>query len=166
MPAALRATGLTGIPLRGPLAITVPGAVRSWGDAHRALGRLSRDAILAPAIELAATGFPAWDGFIAAVEAHGADRRRRARAGCRVLRRSTGRTAAPWRPGELVRLPALAATLERLADDGFDAFYDGDLGERQARASPTPARRVTADDLRDHRSTWDDPIATTTAASG
>ena len=30
----LRATGLTELPRHGPLTITVPGAVRSWGDAH------------------------------------------------------------------------------------------------------------------------------------
>ncbi|MBA2700907.1 MAG: gamma-glutamyltransferase, partial [Chloroflexi bacterium] len=65
---ALRARGLTAIPRFGPLSITVPGAVRSWGDAHARHGRLSRDAVLAPAIELAEAGFPAWDGFIEAVE--------------------------------------------------------------------------------------------------
>src|SRR5262245_42786343 len=32
--AALRAAGLATLPYRGPLAVTVPGAVRSWGDAH------------------------------------------------------------------------------------------------------------------------------------
>ena len=35
-PAALRASGLTTLPYRGPLAISVPGAVRSWRDAHGA----------------------------------------------------------------------------------------------------------------------------------
>src|SRR3954451_14576806 len=30
-PAAIRARGVTTLPYRGPLAITVPGAVRSWG---------------------------------------------------------------------------------------------------------------------------------------
>lgn len=156
--AALRARGLTAIPRRGPLSITVPGAVRSWGDAHRRHGRLSRDAILAPAIELARGGFPAWDGFIDAVEATapqvadalGPD------AGFFALYRPHGR---PWRPGERVRLAALAATLGRLADDGFDAFYDGDLGERQGRALAEAGSPITAADLRDHVSTWEAPIA-------
>ncbi len=57
------------MPLRGPLAITVPGAVASWGEAHARWGRLSREAVLAPAIELAAGGFPASAGWIASVEA-------------------------------------------------------------------------------------------------
>ncbi len=67
--AALRARGLTALPRHGPLSITVPGAVRSWGDAHARHGRLSRDAILAPAIELAREGFASWTGFAAKVEA-------------------------------------------------------------------------------------------------
>lgn len=156
--AALCARGLTTLPKRGPLSITVPGAVRSWGDAHARHGRLSRDAILAPAIELARDGFPAWDGFIAAVErtvspvadALGPD------AGFFAVYRPHGR---PWRPGERVRLPALAATLGRLADDGFDAFYDGDLGERQARGLAAAGSSITAADLRAHTSTWETPIA-------
>ncbi len=155
---ALRDGGLRSIPRRGPLSITVPGAVRSWGDAHARHGRLSRDAILAPAIELAAAGFPAWDGFIDAVETTappiaaelGRD------AGYFAVYRPHGR---PWRPGERVRLPALAATLGELARDGFDAFYDGDIGERQARGLRAAGSAIAATDLREHRSTFDDPIS-------
>lgn len=154
---ALRDRGLHAIPRRGPLSITVPGAVRSWGDAHARHGRLSRDAILAPAIELAAAGFPAWDGFIDAVEATaplvaaelGSD------AGFFRVYRPHGRA---WRPGERVRLPALGATLEALARDGFDAFYDGDLGDRQARGLGAAGSAIAPADLRAHRSTFDDPI--------
>jgi len=67
-PDGLRRSGLRTLPFYGPLTITVPGAVRSWGDAHRRFGRLGRAEILGPAIELAGDGFPAWDGFIASVE--------------------------------------------------------------------------------------------------
>ena len=144
------------MPFRGPLSITVPGAVRSWGDAHARFGRLSRDAVLAPAIELARDGFPASDEFVGDVEAMAPLVAREATGvGFDTVFRPHGRA---WRPGERVRLPALAATLETLARDGFDAFYDGDIGERQARAlaaagSPDHRRRSA----RAH-STWGDPI--------
>src|SRR2546426_8236406 len=49
-PVALRQSGMRRLPLRGPLTVTVPGAVRSWGDAHRRHGQISRDLILGPAI--------------------------------------------------------------------------------------------------------------------
>ena len=90
--AALRDRGLDRIPLRGPLSITTPGAVRSWGDAHARWGRLSRDAILAPAIEQAEAGFPAWDGPDLGRRGH----RRRLRV--RAVGPGAGRDLAPERP--------------------------------------------------------------------
>jgi gamma-glutamyltranspeptidase/glutathione hydrolase len=156
--AALRETGLGAIPLRGPLAITVPGAVRSWGDAHARFGRSSREAVLAPAIELAADGFPASPAFIDIVERMAPLVEEAIGPGAAFLRayRPHGR---PWRVGERVRLPALAATLAVIASEGFEAFYAGDLADRQARALAGAGAAVTIDDLRDHASTWTDPIA-------
>ncbi len=152
--AALRAQGIATLPLRGPLSVTVPGAVRSWGDTHAAFGRLQRGQILAPAIDLARGGFPAWDGFIASVESMAAV----GDASFQQLFRPHGR---PWRPGEIVRRPQIAGTLERLAADGFDAFYEGDLADRQATALATAGSAIRAADFRDHRSTWTEPLATT-----
>ncbi|HET8785544.1 MAG TPA: gamma-glutamyltransferase family protein [Candidatus Limnocylindrales bacterium] len=154
--AGLGAAGHQRIPVKGALSITVPGAVRSWGDAHARFGRLSRDVVLAPAIELARDGFAATNTFAAEVEAM-APLARAAVAGDGFDRvfRSAGHA---WRPGDRVRLPALAATLERLAREGFDVFYDGDLGERQARALGAAGSPITAGDMREHRSTWAEPI--------
>ncbi|HEY3164413.1 MAG TPA: gamma-glutamyltransferase family protein [Candidatus Limnocylindrales bacterium] len=157
--AALRTHGLEALPSRGPLSITVPGAVRSWGDAHARHGRLPRAEVLAPAIELAWEGFPAYDGFIGAVEATlplvvesvGPG------SGFEQVYRPRGR---PWRPGERVRLPALAATLERLAEAGFDDFYEGQIGDRQARGLAAAGCAISAGDLRGHTSTWTQPIVT------
>src|SRR5437764_1017952 len=67
----------------------------------------------------------------------------------------------PWRPGEVVRLPRLAATLERLVDDGFEAFYDGDLAARQCVALAAAGFEIKEADFAAHRSTWAEPIETT-----
>ncbi len=153
---ALRDQGLRRLPLRGPAGITVPGAVRSWADAHRRWGRLSRGEVLAAAIEHADAGFPAWDGLIESVEGTLADTAgARWAAGLRSTWQIDGH--AP-RPGEVMRLPALAVTLRTLADDGFDAFYDGELGERIVRGLVAAGAPFTGDDLRRHRSTWTSPI--------
>jgi gamma-glutamyltranspeptidase/glutathione hydrolase len=155
--AALRERGLTSMPRRGPLTITVPGAVRSWGDAHARFGRLSRDAVLAPAIELARDGFPAWPEFMEAVETTSqmvAEQPGSGNGFAAVYRPRSQR----WLPGERVRLPALGDTLATLAREGFDAFYDGDLGERQARALAAAGSPIALEDLREHRSTWGEPI--------
>jgi gamma-glutamyltranspeptidase/glutathione hydrolase len=158
--AALRARGHRTLPFRGPLAITVPGAVRSWRDAHDRYGRLSRGDVLARAIVLATDGFPAWDGFIASVEATApiVARELGGDSGWAAVYRAAGR---PWRPGERVRLPALAATLSRIADAGWDDFYEGDTAERQARGLAAVGSAIAATDLREHASTWNAPISTT-----
>jgi gamma-glutamyltranspeptidase/glutathione hydrolase len=134
--------------------------VRSWGDAHARYGRLPREAVLGPAIELATGGFPAWDGFIDAVErfSPSVEAALGSEAGFFEIYRPAGR---PWRPGELVRLPALAGTLEQIARDGFDAFYEGDLGSRQSAALQALGLACTPADFAAHESTWTEPIETT-----
>ena len=155
---SLRRAGHQTMPLRGPHSITVPGAVRSWGEAHRRFGRLSRAVILGPAIELARHGFPAWDALIDDVEATAsivAEEVGRS-AGFFAVYRPAGRA---WRPGELIQLPALAGTLETLASDGFDAFYEGDLAQRQARGLAAAGSGIGASDLSDHTAEWGDPLS-------
>jgi len=156
-PEAMRRRGWTRIPLRGPWGISVPGAVRSWADAHRRWGRLSVERLLAPAIELAAAGFPAWPIFRDAVERTAGLASDPWAAGFHRIYRPHGR---PWRAGELVRLPALAATLERLAREGLDAFYEGPLGDRQAAFLRDAGAPFAAADLATHASTWGAPIET------
>jgi len=155
------AAGYETMPRRGPLSITVPGAVRSWADAHARFGRLGLADVLAPAIELAAGGFAASDGYATAVErawAIAADHLdATARGGFGASFRLRDR---PWRAGEIVRRPALATTLGRLADVGLDDLYDGELAERQARFLESSGSPLRLADLEAHRSTWTEPIMT------
>ncbi|HEX5465750.1 MAG TPA: gamma-glutamyltransferase family protein [Candidatus Limnocylindrales bacterium] len=142
------------LPLRGPWSVTVPGAVRSWGDAHARFGRRPWAELLAPAIELA-EGFPAGPGWIAAVE------RSAAIFGpegdwARVFR-PAGR---PWERGERVLITGLAGTLRRLAEEGPDVLYSGALAARAATYLTERGAPLRAADLADHRSTWGEPIAT------
>lgn len=156
--ATLRAQGLETLPYRGPLTITVPGAVRSWGDAHARFGQLPWADLLAPAIELAAGGFPADGAFIRAVEAAAPIFARELGEGARgwsSVYRPHGR---PWRPGERVVLSALAATLERLAVAGPSDLYEGLLAERQAAGLAAAGSPISAADLAAHASSWEAPL--------
>ncbi len=140
------------LPLRGPWTVTVPGAIRSWGDAHARFGRLRWAELLAPAIELA-EGFPASPGWSAAVERStaifgvGSD-------WARVFR-AAGR---PWRVGERVVITGLAGTIRTLAADGPDAAYTGSVAAASARYLADQGAPISAADLAAHRSTWTEPI--------
>jgi gamma-glutamyltranspeptidase/glutathione hydrolase len=157
--AALRARGMATLPFRGPLTITVPGAVRSWDDAHARHGRLPWADLLAPAISLAGDGFPADEHFARAVEAAAPVFERDLGAAARGWATTYRPHGRAWRPGERVRLPALAATLERLAGHGPDDFYAGELAARQAAGLAAAGCPISAADLAAHVSTWEEPLA-------
>lgn len=157
--AALRARGRATLPFRGPLTITVPGAVRSWGDAHARFGRLAWVDLLAPAIELAAGGFPADDAFVRAVEGSAPIFAHELGDGARGWAATYRPHGRPWHPGERVRLPSLAATLERLATAGAADFYEGELAARQAAGLAAAGCGITVADLAAHASTWETPLA-------
>ncbi|MFH0750944.1 MAG: gamma-glutamyltransferase family protein [Chloroflexota bacterium] len=157
--AALRARGMATLPFRGPLAITVPGAVRSWGDAHARFGRLPWGDLLGPSVELADGGFPADDHFVRAVEGSAPVFARELGDGARGWGATYRPHGRPWRPGERVRLPALAATLERLASAGAGDLYSGELAARQAAGLAAAGSGITAADLAAHASTWETPLS-------
>jgi gamma-glutamyltranspeptidase / glutathione hydrolase len=159
-PEALRQGGLSQLPIRGGLSITVPGGVRSWGDAHERFGRLDRGRLLQPAIELADGGFPAWEGFIDSVERTAAWVARDLGASGRPWLETYRPADHAWRPGEIVRLPALAATLRSLATDGFEALYEGEIADSLGRTLAVAGSAITAADLAAHTSTWSEPIST------
>ena len=151
---AARAANGVRLPLRGPWTVTVPGAIRSWGDAHARFGRLPWPDLLAPAIELA-DGFPAswaWQGAVeraAHVFASDSDWARAFRPHGRF-----------WRTGEIVVVPGLATTLRRIADDGPGSPYDGALATRAAVYLASRGAPIDARDLAEHASTWTTPIRT------
>ncbi len=152
---AARGAGLERIPLRGPWSVTVPGGVRSWGDAHARLGRVEWASLFAPAIELADDGFAATAGWQRAVEggavAYGED------GDWAQTFRPAGE---PWRIGARVRLPALARTLGRLAEEGPGALYEGAVGRRSAAYLEQQGSPIRHTDLADHRSDWAEPVST------
>lgn len=149
---AANGTGLEEMPVRGPWTVTVPGAIRSWGDAHARYGRLTWAELLAPAIELA-DGFAASAAWSRAVE--GAGRVFGTGGDWARTYRPRGR---PWRAGERVALPALAGTLRVLAEEGPDAAYSGRLAERAAAYLERAGSPLRAIDFAEHRSDWSLPI--------
>ncbi|WP_051790912.1 gamma-glutamyltransferase [Amycolatopsis jejuensis] len=152
-----RSAGLREIPARGPLSVvTVPGAVDSWCTAHADHGRLPLARLLSPAIDYARNGYPVSAGqsryTAGAAQVLGADP-------------LTERTMLPDgripRPGDLLRLPLLADTLQTVADQGRNGFYEGAVAAEIAAAVQRAGGLLTAADLAAHRSVWSEPISTT-----
>ncbi|QWC86160.1 gamma-glutamyltransferase family protein [Nocardioidaceae bacterium] len=114
--AAMRAEGLTAMPLTGDLrSVTVPAAVDGWLLLHREHGRLPLADLLEPAAELAEQGFG-----VSPLMAPSAPRVAALRGG----EDFAGITAA----AQTMRRPGVARTLRALAAEGRDGFYGGEFG--------------------------------------
>lgn len=120
--AELRDRGLKTVPLGGPEAVTIPGAIDAFCRLSSDHGKLGLDAILDPAIQYADSGVPvaprvAFDWASSESTLQGAARRHYLVNG-----------SVPG-IGQIFAAPGQAEVLRRIAKDGRDAFYTGEVAE-------------------------------------
>lgn len=149
--------GMDVIPWRGPLAAnTVAGAISGWARARDiAPGALPLSRLLAEATAYAREGISITAGGAANALAKGPELRVQPGAYAQVFE-PEGR---PLAEGDRLRQPALAQTLERLARDGLDSFYRGDLALDIAADLAALGSPVAAQDLAAHRAQDTQPLS-------
>ena len=138
--------GPRGMPIRGPHTVTVPGVLSGWAKLHELGGALDWGRILRPAVERATTGMTVSPGLAAMFA--GASRLVLSDPGLRAVFARGGSMPAK---GDLVRQPALAASLKILAHDGVDAFYRGPLGAAFVAGLRAAGSLLTVEDLAAHQ---------------
>jgi gamma-glutamyltranspeptidase/glutathione hydrolase len=134
--------------------VTVPGAVEAWAAVLHSHGRFGLDRALGPAIHYAEHGFPvapriACDWALMAEAL-------RANPGAARHYLIGGRTPEP---GDVMRFPALAATLKAIAVRGPRAFYEDAAADILATLAPRGSW-LTAEDFARHRGEEAQPITT------
>ncbi|MBI4278684.1 MAG: gamma-glutamyltransferase family protein [Armatimonadetes bacterium] len=108
-----------------------PAAADAWMTALARHGTMSFEQVIAPALDLAEHGFPVHDNLARAIRTYGDDLLRNCPTTAEVLMPN----GVPPRPGEILRMPALARTFRSLI-------------EAERRTAGTRAQRITA--ARDH----------------
>src|SRR5260221_6333717 len=132
----------------GGKSVGVPGTVRLLETVHRQHGRMKWADLFAPAIALADRGFavsPRLHMLVAADE-HLTQPRARAHF--------FGADGKPLPGGTLLKNPAYAATLAKLASGGADAFYSGEIARdivETANTHPTNPGDLTLSDLANYK---------------
>ncbi len=149
----LRGRGIEEIPEHGGLPVTVPGAVRLWEDAAQRFGRLPLSRLLEPAREAAEEGYPVSEVIARYWEA------------AEELLRKNEAAAATFLPdgrapgvGRIFRQPDLARTLAAVAENGADAFYEGEIARSIASSVQEAGGYLDEEDLRGHETLWVEPI--------
>ena len=136
---------------KGPKSPLVPGNFAGWWEALRAHGRLQPEVVFAPAIDLAEEGFPLTFRGAAFFAEH------RVRLTTQAAEVFSPGGEVP-RPGTVLTHKRLAQTLRRLAAEGPDPLYKGDLGKRLCDAVQGAGGWLTPEDLAAFRVEWLDPV--------
>src|SRR6478735_8746662 len=137
----------------GSAACAVPGVVAGLHAAHRRYGRLAWTELLRPAAATAARGVSTNGGQKAVFDA------------IRAILTSTPEASAIFAPGgryvregDVIVQKQLAGTIERLADEGPDVLYRGELARAMVDHQHRHGGRLTMADLASYRPVWRRPL--------
>ena len=151
-PDDLRQEGITKIEPGHPASITVPGAVDAFCRLSERFGRIGLDRCLAPAIRYFEEGVPVASRTASDIATAGPDMNDAARA--HFL--NSGR---PYRLGERMRLPGQAKVLRRIAANGRDAFYEGEILDDMLSALADAGGTHAAEDFTATEAVWSTPVS-------
>lgn len=154
-----RSMELDAIPLRGPQAtLTVPGAIGGWQMAMEMAkansGRLPLDMLLHHAVTAAREG-----SAVGKSEARYIIKDDQALFGLPFFKEAYFSEGKQPAAGSLRRFPALAATLQHLAEAGLDDFYRGDVGREMAADLEKAGTPITRADLTKYRAAERQPLS-------
>ncbi len=151
--------GYRRMPFRGWIPVTVPGAPAAWAALWKRFGRLPFGELFEPAISYAREGYPVSPVVAELWKREYED----------LLKYKEDPAFAGWfstflkdghspGPGELMKLPDHAHTLELLRDSRCESFYRGDIADAIDRFSKETGGLLRRDDLENYSPEWADPI--------
>lgn len=143
------------IPAHGPLPVSVPGCVDGWNELHKKFGKLPVKEILQPAIQYARQGYPVTELIAYYWQLN-----------ARILKKYPG-FAKVFMPGgkapvkgQMFKNPALANTLELLANKGFREFYEGKPAKIIDIFMKENKGFLSYKDMASYHAEWVEPLST------
>jgi gamma-glutamyltranspeptidase/glutathione hydrolase len=151
--------GMDKIPAMGPLPVSVPGAVDGWFQLHDKFGSLPMPEILQPAINYAESGFPlteliAW--YMGRSIPYYMNQLKFPNIKETYIDQNGGKLPGE---GEIYKNPFLANTYRKLAENGRDAFYTGEMARTIATFIKEQGGFLSEEDLAGHTSEWVEPVS-------
>ncbi|KAI8343566.1 gamma-glutamyltransferase [Chlamydoabsidia padenii] len=131
---------------RGGLAIGIPGEIRGFELAHKRHGVLPWAQLFEPAIKVARNGFRTNDYL----------HEKLLKAEPWLLEKPEfsqvyAPTGTVAKPGDIIKRPTLADTLETIAIEGADAFYTGRIAESLVKTIQDAGGIITLSDLENYK---------------
>ena len=134
----------------------VPGNPHGWLTMLDTYGSLSREAALAPAIELAEQGI-----VISSSDSRYFEVNEGRLAQFPTSKEAYFPNGGSPQPGYILKQPNLAQSFKTLAAEGLDGFYRGAVAQEIDRFMRETDGLITAEDLESYEPNWETPISTT-----
>ena len=150
-PEFFAAAELERIPSIGPLSVSVPGAVAGWIDAHDRYGSMDFAELLSTGIDYARNGFAVSTRLAQDFEEQGQNLND---AGRDLYLPNSNSPKV----GTLLRNPQLANSLEIVADQGKEGFYNGSIAQKLSAFITEQGGYLRQNDFASHSSTWVTPL--------
>ena len=148
------------IPPYGAASVTVPGTVDGWFALHERFGKRAMADNLRPAIEYAENGAPIPE--IIAYYWNLSEERYRSAHESGMLEEVANAIATYFSPtpreGSLFRNPDLARTYRRIAAEGRDVFYKGEIARRMDAYMQRIGGHLRYEDFAQHEGEWVEPV--------
>jgi len=147
--------GIRTMPERGMLSVTVPGALHGWAQAVARYGTLELRDLFEDALYYGENGFPVTE--VIAGEWKSMEEILLAQQGASRAYLIDGQ--AP-RPGQVFPNRDLARTYKKIARDGIETFYEGEICKAIVEFSQENNGLLSVEDLATHTTTWVEPVST------
>ncbi|XP_071482929.1 glutathione hydrolase 1 proenzyme-like [Diadema antillarum] len=135
----------------GAKSVAIPGEVRGMWEAHQRYGRLPWSDLFQPVIDLARNGFRVGSHLGKALDDLDGKWDQYPTVRTMYTIREENRVAIV---GDTITRPALAATLEAIAEDGPDEFYSGETAQKFVADIKNGGGLLTLADMENYRAEW------------
>lgn len=139
----------------GGLAVGIPGEIRGLWEAHQVGGKLPWKDLLQPTIKLLKEGYTVGIPVAIAMAAQTEVVKRQQGLKDLITNPQTGKF---YVAGDTIKMPKLARTLEIIADEGVDAFYNGTLTKDIVADIRDAGGIITEEDLAGYTAPTKDPL--------
>ncbi len=133
--------------ITGPNPVGIPGTPAGLFEAHKKFGKLPWKSLVEPAIEVAKKGFPITQLFEEELQENWP----RMRAFPVTVSCFSDGDGNYLKRGRTLIQPQLAATLQKIANQGADTFYTGELSKTWLAEAQKMGVKITAEDLKNYK---------------
>jgi len=143
--------------IQGGLSVGVPGVVKGLEEGHQRFGKLSWRELFNPAIKLAEDGFNVSPRLakLVQMEFHPSLKKMPTAANYFYPKGQALQT------GQVLKNPALGSSLRAIAEQGSQAFYQGELAKNivdTVQNNPLRKGRLTLSDMANYNVIWREPL--------